>query len=598
MLISCDTETTGLYHRKGDRPYAIGLGYEDGKTDYKDVVVDKNRQPYWDLTLDWVLDNPIYQVTNPYIDKVFANAKFDIGMLASIGLEVKGKIDDVLLAAKICNNLEPTTKLKALCKKYVGIDDDDEKALQAQTIKARNQAKKLGYKTADNVAADYWLCKALDNTNNLCEIYCRRDCERTIKLWQFYREALTEFNCWNTYNKEIALLLDVIIPLENRGIRLDKEKTSQRIFRLTKNIFKLEKIIKNGDTLLNLDSPKQLGKFLTEKLKLPLVEKTDGGDIATGTPILKKFKDNRTVRFLLRRGGYTTGRQQLLSYEEFCVGDSVHGSLNQMNTRTWRFSFSDPNLQNVSNPETSGGEYVVDCRSVFIPRDGYFWIVADAAQLEHRIFVSRAGEPNLIKAYLDGRDPHNETRLRIPFLAKFPVGIGRKLAKNTNFTVINCGGANVLLERYDIPLEDGKPLIKEFYEHHPLAKKRQQDMASFAKQNGYIFNPYNRKLFINPEKYYQATSYDIQSGACDFLKYVMYNLARFFKKEKLDCHILLQIHDELIIECHKSYLGDPNLYRDIQAILNNNGGVFCIPTPFEMKETTTHWNDKKEICLN
>lgn len=597
MLIAPDTETTGLYRHKGDRPYAIGIGYENGETYYIDAPVDKNRKPQWDFRNKHYYDFKRI-LENPEIDKVFANAKFDIGMLASIGIKVQGKIHDVLLAAKIVNNLEPSTKLKVLCKKYVNIDDDDEKALQSTTIKARNIARKQGYRLADNVAADYWLCKAIWPDNKLCETYCRRDCVRNIKLWEFYCEALTEFNCWHTYEKEIAILLDVIIPLENRGILLDKEKTENRIFRLTKNIIKLEKIIKNGDNKLNLDSDKQVGDLLV-KQGVPLVEKTESGkQFAVGNPILKKFKSNKTVRQLLRRNGYTGGRTKLLSYIDFATStNEIHASINQFNTKTFRFSISDPALQQVSNPETSGGEYVVDCRSVFIPRPGYFWIIADAMQVEHRIFVSRAGEPNLIKAYLEGRDPHNETRLRIPYLANFPKEIGRKLAKNTNFTVINCGGANVLLERYGIPLEDGKPLIKEFYEHHPLAKVRQSSMASFAKQYGYIFNPYNRKLFINPDKYYQATSYDIQSGACDFLKFVMYNLARFFKTKRLDCHILLQIHDELIIECNNQYFNDLVLYKEIQSILNNNGGVFCIPTPFEMKYTTTNWLDK-HLCLN
>lgn len=597
MLIAPDTETTGLYRFKGDRPYATGIGYEDGTTQYQDTTVSKDRKPDWSSygMLGECLKEELEDET---IDKVFAHAKFDIGMLASIGIHVAGKIDDVLLAARIVNNLEPSTALKPLCKKYLGLDNDDEKALQSLTIKARAIAKKQGYRLADNVAADYWLCKAIWPDNNLCEIYCRRDCERTIKLWEFYKEALTEFNCWHTYNKEIALLREVLIPLENRGIQLDKTKTERKIFRLIKNNFKLEKIIKNGDKELNLDSDKQVGELLV-KAGVPLVEKTESGkQFAVGVPILKKFKSNRTVRFLLRRNGYEGGRAKLQSYLDFCTEDnSVHASINQFNTKTFRFSISDPALQQVSNPETSGGEYVVDCRSVWGPREDYFWIVADAAQLEHRIFVSRAGEPNLIKAYLDGRDPHNETRLRIPYLANFPKEIGRKLAKNTNFTVINCGGANVLLERYGIPLEDGRPLIKEFYEHHPLAKVRQQYMASFAKQHGYIFNPYNRKLFINPEKYYQGTSYDIQSGACDYVKFVMYNLASFFKRRALDCHILLQVHDELIVEMHKRYLNDLVLYKEIQTILDNNGGVFCIPTPFEMKYTTTHWNDKQAIAL-
>jgi DNA polymerase-1 len=612
-IVAVDTETTGLLAWKGARPFAICIAGENLVEDYlyiqfevnpytRQVEYDKVNTKLSNCDIKWIRSF----LANPKIDKVFHHRKFDQRMLEMAGFEIRGKCHDTAFAAKICNTLEPHYKLKPLAQKYLGVPITDQDALRKLVEKYRKTGKDKGYLVGagnSDIDEDYWLPNVFLPENDLNKIYCVTDTlDRTLGLWHFYEEGMNQLNVRHIYDREMELY-EVLYEMETKGLYTDYALIKQRIQELTFECLRIEMKLKEKFGSFNLDSGQQVADVLYNKLKLPITDRTDpspkypNGQPKTDTPTLKKFRDNPYVDLLLQHSGWTTGKQYFVNYEHHYVKETstIHASVNQTDTRTWRLSCKDPNLQNVSNPETSGGLYVVNGREVFKPRPGYFWMVNDYAQLELRIFASRANETKLIKAFLDGRDPHNETRENVPYLAGLPKEKGRKLAKNTNFTVINCGGAGVLLKKYGVPLDEGEPCIKGFYNAYPASKRRQKEAEQMGREYGYILNAYNRKLNVDPMYGYRATSYDIQSSACDLIKRAMIKLAKFFKQNLINGYMLLQIHDELIIELAMEYINDFVLFKDIIKIMEDHGGAFCIPMPVEAKIATENWSKKSLI---
>ncbi len=559
------------------------------------------------------------------ITKVFHHANFDLRMLEASGHQNKGRIEDTLFASRCCYSLEESYGLKPLSDKYLKIPTDDESALKKSVIKARNLAKRKypEYKLGKVLEEDYWLPHHLDSENNLCETYGVGDVIRNIQLWEFYEQGLTELGCWEAYNLEMEFL-QIVLEMERRGILFDEDQCLNEISKLWKDIAECKRAFHESipaairpEQPINIGSHIQLLSLLRQCPNLPFLENTtgdllekvvgplakEGGPLATDYPMLY---------WVLMLRGYEKGLSTFKSYIEFAIDDpigcpfqptkSIHATVNQGNTRSFRLSYNDPNLQQCANPKTSDGFNVVSGRGVFGPRPGYIWYCVDFKQLELRIFASRANEPTLLKVFREGGDPHDATRQKVPFLANKPKEVGRKLAKNTNFSVVNRGGKKVLNEKYGIPLNEGAQIIRELYAEFPDMEARQKWLYEYAKENGYIYNAYNRKLDI-PEgiEYTCAPAYDIQGSAADFIKRSIIKAHKVLKTPRPDgtipdAHIVLQIHDEIVFEikkehCFKSFL------LEIKTAIEDHDGVFNLPMQSEWAKTSTYWSEKSSKGL-
>jgi DNA polymerase-1 len=255
----------------------------------------------------------------------------------------------------------------------------------------------------------------------------------------------------------------------------------------------------------------------------------------------------------------------------------------------------------VADPLKSGVK--VDARRAFGPRYGYVWYCIDYSQLELRIFAERSGG-QLKEAFLEGRDPHNETREAVPYLAGLEPGEGRKKAKNTNFTIINTGGPHVLYKKYAIPLTEGKIIIREFKEQFPETVQRQREAENFALKHGYIETLTGRKINVDlksrddygkPKYAYRATSYDIQGSAADFIKLAMLQTMDFLRSSRYDAHLVLSIHDELVFEIAKEH-SYKHLIRTLKKIMENVGKPYMsIPLECEVQKTTTNWSSEAKV---
>lgn len=611
-MIAFDVETTGLSPYHGGKVFAISICDEQFKTEYWEFTVNEKtrsvlfsdfgiREGKW-----WRLNEFL---CNSHIEKVGHNTKFDIKMLHHMDIEVRGKIHDTLIAAKACYTDEETYALKPLAAKYVDIPADDEKALKTQVTEYRAKAKKLNLSLGKNTSEDYWLPNALGAKLNLVKRYCIQDSIRTMKLWKFYEQGMKELKVRHIYDKEMRLY-PIVIEMEQRGVRIDLQQCLLSMIDCNDKMFNAKAIVhkycSNGQ--LNLNSPKQLVSFLYNELKLPKEKVTSFGQPSTDASVLKKHRNHPAISALLDYRGQEKGLGYFKNYIENAVDDKIktiddmpnwqtkclHPWFHQWGANTGRFSCSNPNLQNVSNDETSSGESVVNVRQVFIPRQGYIWLSFDYQQLELRIFASRADERKMLDAFQSGRDIHDETRRAI--LSNLNEKLGRKIAKNINFLKVFGGGAKTLSEKYEIPIVEAKDFLQRYSVAFPRIDEYIAGQAREANKRGYIINAFNRKVYVDPDRPYTATNYDVQSSAADLMKNAMISTYDYIKEKELDVHLVLTIHDELVFEV-KQKQATKSLAIQLKKLIEDHSGVFQIKTPVDISYTRTNWTEKTELEL-
>lgn len=607
-IIAFDWETTGLLPHNGDRGFAISFCDEEENTRYWEFPVDlKTREVTYNYHLDNTLDYIMDCLQDPSIIKVGHNVKFDMYMAEKAGLKLAGQFNDTMIAARCCYTLEQSYGLKALAAKYINFPADDEKDLQDATIKWRKLAKKLDYKCGieNNVKEDYWLEHHFSPDTHLVERYCVNDSIRTMRLWQFYSEGMKQLGVYHSYLEEMATM-KTLIDVEKRGVKVSLDETNRKIYQCVgKEIEYVTKARAMVGWDINLGSGPQLAKA-TKELGILIKERTKSsnsfpdGQVSTAAKTLRKYKhEHEFIDVVLRHAGAVTGKQYFTNYLKHAIkgvaGENIiHCNFKQGGTKTFRLSCSNPNLQNVSNDKTSDGSYVISGRSVFGPRDGYIWVCIDFKQLELRIFADRAQEQALLEAFRNGRDPHNETREAVPYLAGKNEAVGRKLAKNTNFAIVFCGGPKALTEMVGIPLNEAQKIMAQYHQAFPEMKPYQIRIGNTGKMQGYITNAFDRKLNVDPDWAYRAASYVIQSSAADLMKFGMNKCHKFLQKEKLDTHIVLSIHDELVFEMNKKEFS-LELVGHLKGLMEDHGGVFCIDTPCDVDIVTTRWSEKKEL---
>jgi len=598
-IVAVDTETTGLSIYNDGRPFMVSLYFphKELHLNYEWNVRPEDRQVDFYHKDIWALKNVLEDTK---IEKVFHNAKFDIPMLSVLGVKVKGPIHDTMIAARVVNTLEPSLKLKVLCKKYLKIGNKDEEDLRKAVITARRKLKDKYKEGRDQqLWEDYWLPRHLDPKCNLCQIYCDLDTFRTACLWEFYKQGLTEFDRWDAYTKELELL-PVLLKMESKGVKVNMDTLHHQIHKQSerKDSLKLD-IMRQANRAFNPNSDLQLIEVLLKE-GVPLTEKTEkSNQLAVGAPILRDFKEDfPIVQSVLDYRGADKGLAFFKNFLKLNRDGVIHTSYNQANVRTFRLSSKEPNLQNVSDPESSGGESVVNARLVFEPREGYSWYCIDYSSLEARIFASIFNERRMLEVFNSGKDIFDEIRRRIPALSKKKPGTGRKITKNVFYCKIFGGGAGVLCDTYDIrPLSYAQQVLKEFDYEYPSIKRIIQEISRKAAEKGYVVNAYGRVLDIDTSKSYKGVNYIVQSTAADFLKRAMISVHHYLRRIELDAKLLLSIHDELIIEIKKEH-AFKWLIRILRSIMEDHGKVFQLAMPTKIKRVTTNWGEKgKEIAV-
>lgn len=387
----------------------------------------------------------------------------------------------------------------------------------------------------------------------------------TFKLKETVLDRLKDQKQLELFEEMEMPLADVLASMEFDGMTLDLNGLAEMGDTLKSRIVSLESsIYEQAGTTFNINSPKQLGEVLFEKLELPVIKKTKTG-YSTNADVLEKLRDAHPIIDLIME--YRTLTKLYSTYIEglkkSCYADGkVHTIFNQALTQTGRLSSIEPNLQNIPI-RLEEGRLI---RRAFVPsHEGWLILGADYSQIELRILAHISNTESLIEAFTHGEDIHKKTAMDVFKVSEEEMTSDlRRSAKAINFGIIYGMSAFGLSENLNITQKEAKKYIDHYLETYSGIHQYMEDTVKEAKFNGYVSTLFNRRRYI-PEltqKNYAirqfgertAMNAPIQGTAADIIKKAMIDVYRVMKEKKVQSRLLLQVHDELIFEVPKEEL--------------------------------------------
>ena len=412
---------------------------------------------------------------------------------------------------------------------------------------------------------------------------------------------LKELDMEDLYYKIEHPLIEVLADMELTGFKLDRERLRELDLYFTKEQSRLtDEITSLAGQDFNLNSPKQLGEILFEKLGLPVQKKTKTGystnidvlEALQGThPIIEKIIEYRQVAKI--KSTYVDGLIPLISSKD----DRIHSSFNQTVTATGRISSTDPNLQNIPVKLETGRRI----RQAFISSGpDYTLVAADYSQIELRVLAHISADPTLIDSFVKRQDIHRRTAAEIFNVPMTKVtDEQRERAKAVNFGIIYGISDFGLSRNLKISREEAKHYIDSYLDRYPKIKEYMEQIVEFGKTNGYVKTLYNRRRNL-PElmsRNYNTRSFGerialnmpIQGTAADIIKLSMVSVYNELKSKGLQSKLILQVHDELIIDAYK-----PELDIVIELLKNKMENVVDLSVPLIVEiATADNWYDTK-----
>ena len=541
--IALDTETTSLHTHDAD---LVGLSFcvQQGEAFYvpighrSDNLLEATPQQ---LPREQVLHALTPILENANIPKAGHHLKYDTQVLRKAGITLRGiQYDSMLLAY----TLEPG--------QAVGMDKLAEKYLQHHCTSyeevAGKGAKQIGFDLVPLEIATPYACE---------------DAEITFRLTEHLIQALAERRI---RHDTIELpLAQVLADMEWQGARIDatrlaelSEQFGQKIQTLKTNIHDLA-----GETF-NIQSPKQLGILLFETLGLSGGKKTKSGQWATGQAVLEKLAEQHDIpRLILEARGlsklkstYTDALPKLIHPDT----QRIHTSYNQAVTTTGRLSSSDPNLQNIPIRTIEGREI----RKAFVAEEGYTLIAADYSQIELRLMAHFSQDKQLLQAFADQQDIHATTAAAIHQVPLDEVdGDMRRAAKAVNFGILYGMSAFGLAKQLNISRSEAKTFIESYFQQFPSIQSFMDETLETARQQGFVETLLGHRMYVpdinhsNGMKraYAERTAINapLQGSAADIIKLAMIQLHPLLQQITPKARMILQVHDELIVECPHAY---------------------------------------------
>lgn len=668
-FVAFDTETTGVDVWHGDRPFAFSTCNQDGETHCFEVPVDPfTRKPEPMVGEARQLLEAV--LLDDQVVKVMHHAKFDVLMAeAGWGIRTAGVVHDTMIAARVCNSLEPTLRLKDLAFQYCDVGVADQKLLQRMTAQARRIGKTKGWTLGKHLMADYWMPAAAGLDTMVLETYATLDAERTALLWHMYCGAMeADPRLRLTYEAEMALWPEDLLMVR-RGVRIDPVRCQQELdsCRRTEgeHLAILQSMLSSGSKF-NPNSDCQVIEALREQ-GIVLTKLTATGQFSVDIDALREHKDHPFVNSLLKIRAAEKGREFFSGYLACAVPDHInphttgvgiwclHPDLNQATAVTGRYGCKNPNLQNVPNALTTRSTEPIQARTPFGPRPGYTWYHPDYEQLEVRIFADVSQERTMLAALEAGRDIHTECAnkawggadnpaalragmfvlhrlapaefaactpevqkrvLRLTSNSKRDVAewlsefdwnivaaeasLGKKTsrakAKMILFAKLFGGGPDAIKDLLQCARMEAVEFLGDYDQAFPTISEYQKALTLQAKVDGYIVNRYGRVLRIDPDKAYRCVNYMVQGTAADLLKSSMRRVPAYMRQTGLDAHMVLTIHDELVLEILKNH-AYYWLLRGIQQIMEDHEGHLNVAVPVEIKRVRESWVSKETVHL-
>ncbi len=483
------------------------------------------------------------------IEKVSYKVKPDFIILKELGIEYNNIKYDAEIAGY---NLNPTDKntIEEMAIKYLEIDINEYIDNEFKDVKDSQENKQITL--FDNSMQDEQLQKKNKYKNSLI-------CYVIAKLEQKTIEDLKKVKTLELFNNIEMPLVPILANMQYNGMLVDKQELSnfgdilkQQINEITKSIYTLA-----GEEF-NINSHQQLGKILFEKLKLPVYKKTKNG-YTTDVEVLEKLKGKHPIIEKILE--YRTLTKLNSTYVEGLIPyinehtHRIHSSFHQTITATGRISSTEPNLQNIPTRAELGKQI----RKAFKPAEGYVYIDADYSQIELRVLAHISKDENMIYAFKHGEDIHKQVASRILNIPIEEVTKEqRSSAKAVNFGIVYGISDYGLANQIGVSNKQAKEYINQYLEKYSGIKHFMDSVVESAKEKGYVETLFGRRRYIPEIKSNNymvrqfgsrvAMNTPIQGTAADIMKIAMINVYNKLKEENIDAKIVLQIHDELLLE--------------------------------------------------
>ena len=536
-IVAFDTETEGLNALETDI-VGISFSWQKGIGYYLPI---KNNKSAHEKSFEIL--RPFFESTE--IIKVGHNIKFDIQVLHKYNVKVSSPIYDTMVAHYLINP-DMRHNLDTLSESYLNYSPISIESLIGK--KGKNQIS----------MRDVSIDKITD--------YASEDADITLQLKSIFDKEIEVNNLSKIFYDIEIPMINVLSEMETEGIKIDTSYLEKLDKEFEEDLEKLKKeIFKKSGEEFNLNSPKQLGEILFDKLKLvSKPKKTKTGQYSTSEEVLSSLaNDHKIIEDILEWRSLDKLQNtyvKSLPNEVSSLTNRVHSSFNQTVTTTGRLSSNNPNLQNIPI-RTANGQKI---RRAFIPRGSdYILMAADYSQIELRVIASMSNEENMIDAFVNNQDIHTMTASKIYNVD--PENVTREQrgnAKTVNFGIIYGVSAFGLSQQTDLNRSESKVMIDNYFLNYPGLKKYMSDQIDFARNNGYVetimgrrrylqnINSQNNMLRSSSER--NAINAPIQGSAADIIKIAMININSEFKKQSLKSKMLLQVHDELVFDVHNS----------------------------------------------
>lgn len=476
------------------------------------------------------------------VDKVGHMVKMDIYALLKLGIDIKSIVFDSMIGKYLLNPAQSSYSIRELAKEYLNINVIDEEQLLGKG-KNKKSFKDLG------------LQKRAEYISMILDV--------VSKIREPITKSIAEQHMEELYYQVELPLAKVLAHMEHCGFTIDLDVLKQlgdgykeEIEKLTREIYELA-----GEEF-NISSTKQLGTILFDKLKLPVIKKTKTG-YSTDAEVLEKLKGQHDIIEKILRYRQLVKLQSTYIDGLINVVDKntskIYSTFNQTVTNTGRISSQDPNLQNIPVKTEEGREI----RRAFVPQnDEYVLVDADYSQIELRVLAHISQDPKLIEAFYHDEDIHTKTASQVFNIPKEEVTpIMRSRAKAVNFGIIYGISDYGLSRDLNISRKEAKQYIENYLNNYEKVKSYMEDIVNQGKETGYVETILNRRRYI-PElksKNFNIRSFGeriamntpIQGSAADIIKVAMVRVFNELKRRKLKSRLILQVHDELIIETHK-----------------------------------------------
>ena len=540
--ISFDTETTSLDYMNAEL-VGVSIALKPNEAFY--IPINHNYEGVEkQLEEHFVLEALKPFLESDEIPKIGHNLKYDRHILQNLGIDLKGKLLDTMLFSYVNNSTITRHNLDAVSKRYLNINPTSYEDV------AGKGAKQIPFSEVSiEVASEY----------------ASEDADISLKLYEHIEPLVQkETKLAKLYSEIERPLIYTLGDIERNGVLIDSEKLNQQSKELEAKILELEqKVQKSAGEDFNLGSPKQLQEILYEKLGLPVIKKTPKGQPSTAESVLQELsmdfpivQDILSYRAISKlKSTYTDKLPKMVNSNT----GRVHTSYHQAVTATGRLSSSDPNLQNIPIRSEEGRRI----REAFIAPDGYKILAADYSQIELRIMAHLSRDQGLMDAFAKGQDIHQATAAEI-----FSTNIDgvtanqRRSAKAINFGLIYGMSAFGLSKQLQITRAEAQNYIEQYFDRYPQVKHYMDETKQSAKKMGYVETVFGRRLYLADieSSNYQRRQYaersainaPMQGTAADLIKMAMILLHQKIREESFEAKIIMQVHDELVIEVNEN----------------------------------------------